>query len=65
MEIESLNLTARQRAMVDSAADEVATDRVEKFQKYVSDVLRAFREIRDSSVRHACCAALLRYGRRR
>jgi hypothetical protein len=47
MEIQSLNLTARQWAMVDSAADEVATDRVEKFQKYVTDILRGQREIRD------------------
>jgi hypothetical protein len=65
MEIESLNLTARQRAMVDSAADDVPTDRLEKFQKYMTGILRGFREIRDSSVRHACCAGLLRYGSRR
>jgi hypothetical protein len=62
--LESLNLTAGQRAMVDSAADDVPIDHIEKFQKYVSDVLRGFREIRDSSVRHACCSALLRYGQR-
>jgi hypothetical protein len=63
--LESLSLTARQRAMADSAADDVPIDRVEKFQKYVTDILRGFREIRDSSVRHACCAGLLRYGQRR
>jgi hypothetical protein len=63
--LESLSLTARQRAMVDSAADEVPTDRVEQFLKYTADILRGFREIRDSSVRHACCAGLLRYGPRR
>jgi hypothetical protein len=57
--------TARQRAMIDNAADGVPIDRVERFQKYVTDILRGFREIRDSSVRHACCAALLRYGSRR
>jgi hypothetical protein len=63
--LDSLNLTARQRVMIDNAADDVPIDRVERFQKYVVDVLRGFREIRDSSVRHACCAALLRYGSRR
>ena len=64
MAIEVLNITARQQAIIDSAADDIPTDRVEKFQKYVTDVLRGFREIRDSSVRHACCSALLRYGQR-
>jgi hypothetical protein len=34
--LESLSLTARQRAIVDSAADDVPIDRVEKFQKYVT-----------------------------
>jgi hypothetical protein len=34
--LESLSLTARQRAMVDSAADDVPIDRAEKFQKYVT-----------------------------
>ena len=63
--LDSLNLTARQRVMIDRAADDVAIDRVERFQTYVADVLRGFREIRDSSVRHACCAGLLRYGSRR
>jgi hypothetical protein len=63
--LDSLNLTARQRVMIDRAADDVAIDRVERFQTYVADVLRGFREIRDSSVRHACCAVLLRYGSRR
>jgi hypothetical protein len=61
----SLNLTARQRAMIDNAADDVPIDRVEQFLKYTADILRGFREIRDSSVRHACCAGLLRYGSRR
>jgi hypothetical protein len=63
--LDSLNLTTRQRAIIDDATDDVSIDRVERFQKYVADVLRGFREIRDSSVRHACCAALLRYGSRR
>jgi hypothetical protein len=63
--LDNLNLTARQRAMIDNAADDVPIDRVEKFQKYVTGILRGFREIRDSSVRHACCAGLLHYGSRR
>jgi hypothetical protein len=34
--LESLSLTARQRAMIDSTAADVPIDRVEKFQKYVT-----------------------------
>jgi hypothetical protein len=63
--LDSLNLTTRQRAIIDDATDDVPIDRVERFQKYVTDILRGFRKIRDSGVRHACCAALLRYGSRR
>lgn len=63
--LDTLNLTARQRVMIDNAADDVPIDRVERFQKYIGDILRGFVEIRDSSVRHAICAALLRYGSRR
>ena len=63
--LENLNLSARQRAMVDSVADDVPIDRVERFQKYIGDILRGFVEIRDSSVRQAIWAGLLRYGQRR
>jgi hypothetical protein len=61
----SLNLSARQRAMIDDAADEVPVAQIERYQKFIADVLRPFREIRDSSVRHAICAGLLRHGSRR
>ena len=63
--LDDLSLRRRQRRMFNSAADDIPSDRVEKFQKYLTDVLRGFREIRDSSVRHAICSALLRYGSRR
>jgi hypothetical protein len=53
----SLNLSARQRAMIDDAADEVPVAQIERYQKFIADVLRPFREIRDSSVRHAICLA--------
>ena len=65
MGIESLNITARQRAMIDDAAERVFNSQLEQFHKYIADVLRGYREIRDSGVRHACHAALLRYGQRR
>jgi hypothetical protein len=58
------DLTERQRMMIDAAADDVFTSQLEQFYKYIADVLRPFREIRDSSVRHAVRSALLRYGRR-
>jgi len=63
--LDSLNLTARQRAMIHNAADDVPVAQNERYQKFIADVLRPFREIRDSSVRHAICAGLLRYGSRR
>ena len=63
--IESLNLTARQRVIVDNAASRVFTSQLEQFHKYIGDVLRGYREIRDSGVRHACRAALLKYGKSR
>jgi hypothetical protein len=65
MAIEGLDLTAKQRIMIDDAADRVFTSQLEPFYKYIDDILRAYREIRDSDVRHACHAALLRYGQRR
>jgi len=58
--IESLNLTAKQRMIIDDAANRVFTSQLEQFH----DVLRGYREIRDSGVRHACHAALLKYGQR-
>jgi hypothetical protein len=60
--LDSMNLTARQRAMIDDAAADIPTDRVEQFLKYTADILRGFREVRTSSIRHAICAGLLRYG---
>jgi hypothetical protein len=60
--LDHLNLT---RAMIDDAADEVPVGQIERYQKFIADVLRPFREIRDSSVRYAICAGLLRYGSRR
>jgi hypothetical protein len=63
--IESLNLTAKQRMMIDDAASCVFTAQLEQFHKYISDVLRGYREIQDSGVRRACRAVLFKYGQRR
>jgi hypothetical protein len=63
--IESLNLTAKQRMMIDNAASRVFTAQLEQFHKYIADVLRGYHEIRDSGVRRACRAALFKYGQRR
>ena len=62
--IESLNLAAKQRTIVDDAAGRVSTSQLEQFHKYIGDALRGYREIRDCGVRHACHAALLKYGPR-
>jgi hypothetical protein len=40
--LDSLNLTARQRVMIDRAADDVAIDRVERFQTYGPTSFGAF-----------------------
>jgi hypothetical protein len=57
-------LTEPRRMMIDAAAEDVFTSQLEQFHKYIGDILRPFREIRDSTVRHACCAGLLRYGQK-
>jgi hypothetical protein len=62
--LENLDLSDKQRMMVDDAAAAVFAPQLEQFYKYIADLLRPFREIRDSSVRHAVRSALLRYGRR-
>jgi hypothetical protein len=38
---------------------------IDAFDKFITDVLRSKREIWDSDVSHAVCAALVKYGARR
>jgi hypothetical protein len=61
--LQDLNLTARQRAMVADASAGVPAADVDRFEKYLSDVLRGFVEISDHSVSYAIGAGLGRYGR--
>jgi hypothetical protein len=47
--------------LIDDAASRGFTAQLEQFHKYIADLLRGYREIRDSRVRHACRAALFKY----
>jgi hypothetical protein len=57
-------LTERQQLILRRAAADVSPARIEVFDKFVADVLRPMREVRDSDVAHAVCAALVKYGGR-
>jgi hypothetical protein len=55
-----MNLTERQRRIIDQAAADIAPERLDDFHKYIADVLRPRREIWDSDVGRAVAAALVK-----
>jgi hypothetical protein len=57
-------LTERQQLTVATAQAKLMTSQVDWFLKFVSDTLRAKQVIRDTDVRHACCAGLVKLGHR-
>jgi hypothetical protein len=60
-----MTLTERQRSILQRAAADVPPAQIDAFDKFITDVLRSKREIWDSDVSHAVCAALVKYGARR
>jgi hypothetical protein len=60
-----MTLTERQRLILERAAADVPPAQIEAFDKFIADVLRSKREVWDSDVSHAVCAALVKYGARR
>jgi hypothetical protein len=55
-------LTERQRMTVDSAQAQVMTSQIDPFLKHIFHTLSTKQTIRDSDVRHATCAALVKLG---
>jgi hypothetical protein len=55
-------LTQTQQMSVDSASAKVMTSQVDWFFKFVGAALRAKQVVRDTDVRHACCAGLVKLG---
>jgi hypothetical protein len=55
-------MTRTQQLTIDSAQAQVMSSQVDWLLKFVGDQLRAKKTIRDTDVRHATCAALVKLG---
>jgi hypothetical protein len=51
-------------AIIDRAASRLRKENREPFKKFVADVLRGQREPTNTTVRHACASAFIKFGRR-
>jgi hypothetical protein len=56
-----MNLTQKQHEIIAFAARDIPPARIPDFTKYVFDVLRGKREVWNTDVTHACCAALVKF----
>ena len=57
-------MTRTQQLTMDSAQAQVMSSQVDWLLKFVGDQLRAKKTIRDTDVRYACCAGLVKLGHR-
>jgi hypothetical protein len=57
-------MTQGQQLTIDSAQAQVMSSQIDTFLRHIDHTLRAKKVIRDSDVRHATCAALVKLGHR-